>query len=131
LHASQVAKPIPLSLTPAQARRQLNGLLSEAGWMGDVDGALLALHEALVNAHQHGGGATRAEARFDGPMLVIQIWDQGPGFEVSERQATVPEPMAERGRGLWLISRVASEWEVHRDQAGISLVLRFKSTAAA
>jgi anti-sigma regulatory factor (Ser/Thr protein kinase) len=118
-------------LTPSQARRQLQDLLVGAGWSGDVEGALLAFHEALVNAHQHGGGATRAEARVDGAVLVVQIWDQGTGFDVSDRPAAVPEPMAERGRGLWLISRVASDWEMRRDQDGVSLLLRFKSTAAA
>lgn len=131
MNASHVAQPIALSLAPAQARRQLHDLLDGTGWSGDVDGALLALHEALVNAHQHGGGATRAEARLDDSTLRVQIWDQGPGFDASELAAHLPEPMAERGRGLWLISRVASEWELQRDHRGVSVVLRFKATAAA
>jgi anti-sigma regulatory factor (Ser/Thr protein kinase) len=128
---SDVVQPIALSLTPSQARRELQDLLVGTRWSGDVDGALLAFHEALVNAHQHGGGATRAEARVGGRDLVVQIWDQGPGFDVSRRATEVPEPMAERGRGLWLISRVASDWEMRRDEDGVSLVLRFKSPAAA
>ncbi|HUQ63480.1 MAG TPA: ATP-binding protein [Acidimicrobiales bacterium] len=131
MNSSNVAQPIALSLTPGQARRQLRDLLGGSGWSGDVDGALLALHEALVNAHQHGGGATRAEASVDGESLVVQIWDQGPGIDVSSGPEMVPEPMAERGRGLWLISRVACDWETHRDAVGASLLLRFKSTAAA
>jgi anti-sigma regulatory factor (Ser/Thr protein kinase) len=125
-----VAQPIALSLTPRQARRELHDLLAETRWSGDVDGALLAFHEALVNAHQHGGGATRAEARVDGPVLVVQIWDRGAGFDVAIN-ATTPEPMAERGRGLWLISRVTSDWEMHRDDDGVSVVLRFRSPTAA
>lgn len=129
--SSNVGQPIALSLTPSQARRQLQDLLVGTGWSGDVEGALLAFHEALVNAHQHGGGATRAEARVDGAVLVVQIWDQGSGFDVSRGAAAAPEPMAERGRGLWLISRVASDWEMRRDQDGASLLLRFTSTAAA
>jgi anti-sigma regulatory factor (Ser/Thr protein kinase) len=128
---SDVVQPIALSLTPSQARRELQDLLSGTRWSGDVDGALLAFHEALVNAHQHGGGATRAEARVDGPVLVVQIWDHGTGFDVPGGVAPVPEPMAERGRGLWLISRATSDWEMRRDEGGVSLVLRFKSTAAA
>lgn len=128
---SDLVQPIALSLTPGQARRELRDLLIEAEWSGDLDGALLAFHEALVNAHQHGGGATRAEARVDGPVLIVQIWDQGSGFDVPGGTTTVPEPLAERGRGLWLISRAASDWEMHRDHGGVSLVLRFKSTSAA
>ncbi|MDQ6927320.1 MAG: ATP-binding protein [Actinomycetota bacterium] len=124
-------KSIALSLSPGQARRELHDLLVGAGWSGDVDGALLAFHEALINAHQHGGGATRAQAAVEGSLLVVQIWDQGPGFDVSGKATSIPEPMAERGRGLWLISRVASEWEMHRDKTGVSLILRFDSTAAA
>lgn len=131
VNASHVAEPVALSLSPGRARQQLRDLLAGSGWSGDVDGALLAFHEALVNAHQHGGGATRAVASTDGEVLVVQIWDQGPGFDVLDRPEMVPEPMAERGRGLWLISRAAYDWEIHCEPVGASLVLRFKATKAA
>jgi len=37
----------------------------------------------------------------------------------------IPEPLSERGRGLWLIGRVTTTCEVDRDGEGVVLVMRF------
>ena len=120
-----LAQPIALSLHPASARRQLEDLLSAASLRIDTDGVILALHEALVNAERHGGGATRAEAVLDASGLVLQVWDRGPGFDLGPYASRPPDPMAERGRGIWLISRVASSYELRHDHLGASMVMRF------
>jgi anti-sigma regulatory factor (Ser/Thr protein kinase) len=127
LSTSALARPISLSLRPAAARRQLEVFLRDERWPGDVDGIVLALHEALVNATRHGGGAGRAEAAIadDGSELVIAVCDRGGGFDAGPFVRRSPDPMAERGRGLWLISRLATAYEVRSTDGGTEVVMRF------
>ncbi len=122
---SALARPVSLSRRPPSARRQLEALLREDGWPGDVDGIVLALHEALVNANRHGGGVRRAEAAVDPSGLVIAVTDRGSGFDPRPFVRRLPHPMAERGRGLWLISRLATTYEVRRTEEGTELRMRF------
>ncbi len=121
---SALTRPVELSPQPALARRQLAGMLTDAGWEGDVDGALLAVHEAMVNAHRHGGGVTHACAGFDGHSLVVEISDRGRGFQVPD-SAGEPDLTAERGRGLFLIRQLASEAHLVRKDGDVRLVLTF------
>ena len=125
--ASALARPINLSLRPAAARRQLEAFLRDQRWPGETDAIVLALHEALVNAGRHGGGARRAEAAIchDGSELTVAVCDQGGGFEPGPFVRRSPNPMAERGRGLWLISRLATTYEVRTTEGGTELVMRF------
>ena len=121
---SALARPVELSPQPAAARRELTRLMEEAAWSGDADGVILAVHEAMVNSHRHGGGVTRGTAGFDGATLVVEIADRGRGFDIPES----PEPAdtkAERGRGLFLIRHLASHARVVRSGGDTQLVLRF------
>lgn len=121
---SALTRPVELSRHPAVARRQLTAMLSDADWDGDVDGVLLAVHEAMVNAQRHGGGVTHAGAHFDGSSLVVEVTDRGRGFDVPDSPG-MPELTAERGRGLFLIRRLASDAHLVRDGADVCLVLTF------
>ena len=112
--ALHLATPTPLSLRPSRARRQLEELLSDQQWPGDVDAVVLAMHEALVNAQRHAGGAVRLEARVQGPTLIVEVCDRGPGFRLPSPPRP-PDPMAERGRGLWLMCRTTTRCEVRRE----------------
>lgn len=116
--------PTSLSLRPARARQQLEELLADRGWAGDVEGVVLAVHEALVNAQRHAGGAVAVEVLLDGSALVVEIFDRGPGFELPS-PPVAPDPLAERGRGLWLMSRLCSRCEVRRDGDETCVHLRF------
>ena len=121
---SALTRPVELSPQPALARRELTAMLTDAGWDGDVDGALLAVHEAMVNAHRHGGGVTHACAGFDGLSLVVEISDRGEGFHVPDSPGT-PDLTAERGRGLFLIRHLASDTHLVRNDGDVRLVLTF------
>ena len=114
-----------LPTQPAAARRVLTRLLDDAGWDGDTDAVVLALHEAMVNAHRHAGGVRRATAAVDGPAVVVEVADAGPGFRVPE-SPKMPDVSGETGRGLYLIRRLADHVEVVRSDGEVCLVLRFE-----
>lgn len=121
---SAASRPVELSRQPAVARRELARILHDTAWPGDADGAILAVHEAMVNAQRHGGGVTRATAGFDGRSLVVQICDRGRGFEVPESPGLAGAG-EERGRGLFLIRHLCSDAHVVRTGKDVQLVLTF------
>jgi anti-sigma regulatory factor (Ser/Thr protein kinase) len=121
---SALSRPVELPPQPAAARRELARILDDNDWPGDPDGAILAVHEAMVNSQRHGGGVTRATAGFEGPALVVQICDRGRGFEVPE-SPELADAAAERGRGLFLIRHLASDAYVERADGDVQLVLTF------
>jgi anti-sigma regulatory factor (Ser/Thr protein kinase) len=101
-------------------------MLEQRAWPGNVDGVVLAVHEALTNADLHGGGTTSATAHVeDSTVLVVEVRDRGPGFDVEQHARHPPDPLAERGRGLWLITQTADEWEVDTRGRETCLRLRF------
>jgi anti-sigma regulatory factor (Ser/Thr protein kinase) len=114
-----------LSVRPARARREVELLLGRHAWTDGAEGVVLALHEALVNSQRHAGGAVRAEACIDGSSLVLQVWDRGPGFDLDRFVHRPPDPMSERGRGVWLISQLATAVDVRYHDDGVALVMRF------
>ena len=123
--ASSLTRPVALSNHPAAARRQLTRMLDDAGWNGDTDAVLLAVHEAMVNAQRHAGGVTRATAGLDGRAVVVQVADKGKGFRLPE-SPDMPDAAAETGRGLYLIRRLAADAQVVRSNGEVRLVLRFE-----
>ena len=126
LNAPSLAHNRPLPPIPGPGRRELQALLDEADWPGDVDSVLLAVHEALMNSHRHGGGAVSAQASLKGHDLVVEVRDRGPGFDVARHASDPPEAMAERGRGLWLISQIADSWDVRHDEGVTCFSLCFR-----
>ncbi|MEB3201582.1 MAG: ATP-binding protein [Synechococcus sp.] len=73
------------------------------------DQVQLGLHEALVNAVQHGNGCDPAKLvrvrRIETPnWLVWQVQDEGPGLAPAARTVSLPNQLdAANGRGLYLI----------------------------
>src|SRR5438105_12297602 len=87
-----------LSPEPGRARRQLREMLESASGPGDVEGAVLAVHEAIMNSLHHAGGATSASAELAGAWLLVEVRDGGPGFDVGRYTRRAPNALAERGR---------------------------------
>ena len=125
---SPSAQTVTLPASPREARGELARVLAERRWPGDVDAVLLVVHEAIVNAHSHAGGPRQVRVTFDGPSLSVELCDAGPGFDVPE-EPPMPDPGAERGRGLWLMRQMANDVEVRRDASGVRLHLRFSGEA--
>jgi anti-sigma regulatory factor (Ser/Thr protein kinase) len=109
-------------------RKMLEALLYAQGWEeDDVDDAALMITEIVQNAVEHGSTADgretvdiRLHARADGVELIVE--DPGSGQdprEALERDVEKPVPLDEaRGRGLFLIHRLAAECELSLGRSG-------------
>ena len=79
--------------------------LSELGLKKYEFQTLTALREALCNAVLHGSHndpskKVSLEMRFNKPCLILEIEDQGDGFDWKNQQRAIPDPRVEGGRGL-------------------------------
>lgn len=71
---------------------------------------LLAAAEVLSNAAEHGAEPVGVEWEQGKSSVVLTVRGRGPGAE-RIRHATLPDPRATRGRGLFLIHSLASTVE--------------------
>lgn len=103
------------------ARRAMEGLLE---WVGDREALYdldLAVTEAVSNVVRHaypggGGGEVRVRVLVEpGSGVVVEIADRGGGFEVGDGRPPVPGPLAESGRGVFILSRLADRLSVRRE----------------
>jgi anti-sigma regulatory factor (Ser/Thr protein kinase) len=123
--APSLTRRVSLSPQPADARHEVGRVLRDAGWAGDFDTVILAVHEAMVNAQRHGGGVTGATVKVDGGAVEVEVRDRGRGFVVPESPA-MPDPSAEEGRGLFLIRNLAARADVTSSGGEHCLHLRFE-----
>ncbi|MER5741509.1 ATP-binding protein [Streptomyces sp. NPDC002262] len=105
----------PTETAPASARQTLRTQLALWHLEPLLDEARLVVSELVTNAAQHGVGAIPMKLQLivlsDGSeQLLVEFHDHGGGL------GTVPERhyptcgLSERGRGLGLVSRIASSW---------------------
>jgi PAS domain S-box-containing protein len=83
-----------------------------------VDDVVLAVEEACTNAIRHSGSRREIEIRlsFEGDDLLAAVKDHGSGFDVDAFDTqTLPDPLVDTGRGLFLISRLCDEMELRRN----------------
>jgi anti-sigma regulatory factor (Ser/Thr protein kinase) len=90
----------------------------------------LLLREALTNAVVHGAGNRRA-ARIDCEILPIagglriRVADGGQGFEWRRWRNVIPRPQIDRGRGLHILYRYASEVRFSENGSQVELTRIF------
>jgi DNA-binding NarL/FixJ family response regulator/anti-sigma regulatory factor (Ser/Thr protein kinase) len=72
----------------------------------DFAGAEVVVAELLINAFEHAPGPAWVRASWLGERPRIEVHDLGPGFALAP---TLPEPAAERGRGLFLAQAIADD----------------------
>lgn len=110
-----------------KARDFATDCLNEAGIGGeDAYDILLALNEAVTNSCRHAGDAgviltilcELIEGRF-----VIQIVDNGHGFDFSEEMYEMPEPLSQGGRGFFLMRELMDDVSVSTDGYGTRVTL--------
>ncbi|MFE6199302.1 ATP-binding protein [Streptomyces sp. NPDC057838] len=118
---------IPDRSGPLSALRHgLRGQLGDWGADAVSDDACLVLSELFANARRHGTPPVRVAVtlRTGGPgppSMRLEVADRGPGFDadaVRARWRHPSYPLAERGRGLYLVDRVSVAWGDRRTSAG-------------
>ena len=93
--------------------------------LGDLK---LAVTEACTNSVRHGyeTGAGRVEVLYElhPARLVVEVADDGPGFDASGERPT-EENLAEGGLGIAIIRAVSDEFEAGKRSTGHGSKLRF------
>jgi len=65
----------------------------------------LALDELVSNAQRHGRPPVTVTAWYDG-RLVLEVTDQGDGFDSHRLPDRLPSRLGHGGRGLWILRQV-------------------------
>jgi serine/threonine-protein kinase RsbW len=109
----------------ALARRMLDDVIMRLGLSDDDRAQLkLALSEACTNAVQHGsprGSANAFHVRCEvcGPRLIVEVRDEGAGFEFSGTSLPDPYDFTTNGRGLFLMQYLVDAMELDRQPDGM------------
>ena len=87
---------------------------------GERADLLLVASELCSNAVRHASGAPGAlvlRAWAEGDAIVVEVQDDGAGFELTPRyDDELPDPEAERGRGLYVVEALTDEVSVSREE---------------
>ena len=126
--------PAEERLVPA-ARNAIATFLRAAGVEADtVDDVVLALDEACSNVLQHAfpsgfPGSYELRADFRPEEVVIEVADEGVGFDAMDWRSSGPSDVA--GRGLDIMRRVMTSVEVESPRQGGGTRLRLCKRLAA
>lgn len=114
VHASLAVRPDPRSA--GLARRFIGDFCGAAGLGEELcQVAALLTSELVTNAVRYGGSRAVLEARLPDGVLRVTVVDENPALpEVGE----APAVTAEGGRGVLLVSALASRWGVERVPSG-------------
>ena len=131
--ASEVAElHVPADLTSlGPVRSAIGGALARRGWTGEsAMSVLLAAHEAVANAVEHGSAdGAEVEVRFTvtGAQAAIWVIDGGrPGAALPLGAPAPPPPASSRGRGLMIMRALADRLETWPAGAGAAVLMEFR-----
>ena len=110
------------------ARKMLEGLLHAQGWEEEtVEEVALVATELVQNAIEHGSKNDGTETSelvmwLEDDAVILEMIDPGTGKDPSlllNRDVEQPIPLdAARGRGLFLVNRLARRFERSREESG-------------
>ena len=107
----------PNAVTVPLARSLFGDWLDNLGLEpADAEDLLLTVSELCTNAVRFGSGqpgGLSVQAWGDGVAVVVEVSDDGSGFEWHGPDE-VPDPEADEGRGLFLVSTLTDEVEITR-----------------
>lgn len=98
----------------SMARRFVRDHCEQWGCVDLVDAAELILSELVTNAFIHAESSCRIRVRYAADVLRLEVRDDGLG--VPDPQAAHPDD--EHGRGMLLISTLATAWGVEPASSG-------------
>ncbi|WP_328478567.1 ATP-binding protein [Actinoplanes sp. NBC_00393] len=119
-------------------RRQVHAVSAAHGLSGDdANRFVLAVHEAMINAIEHGGGLGQLLLWYRDDRLWCEIGDHGPGIGTTLRSACDPATrprvgtQKRRPSGMKLIQQACTTMEITTDSTGTRLQLSFQLTHSA
>lgn len=86
----------------------------------DIDAAALVFGELVGNVVRHAPGPISIALEWHAGIAVLRVRDSGPGFDW--REVGPPEPLAESGRGLFIVRAMAQHLRVVRHESGMEAV---------
>jgi len=107
---------------PALARSAVRERFARELTISQLADATLIISELVSNALEHGDGAIGLRLSVDRTGMQGEVVDDGAGFEAEVREQGVEEL---RGRGLWLVSTLATKWGVHDGSSHVWFELEF------
>ena len=110
--ASTTLPAVPTA--PAAARAFARDAVEKGRATVHVDDLALVVSELVTNAVIHGSGDVTLELTMDEGAVRVEVHDDSPGTV----GAIERPPQAESGRGLLLVSRVATRWGTRSEGAG-------------
>ena len=119
-----------VELVAAKAVETLGGALGMH--QTRVEAASVAMVEACLNAMEHGGGPVTVRLRSDShdarPCLVIEVEDQGQGFDPERAPQNSPSRVlgcaSKRGWGLTLIRELMDEVQIESSPGKTLVTMR-------
>lgn len=96
----------------------------------------LSVSEAIANAIEHGSpeksdNVVVVTCRVDADKLIIDVRDEGPGFELVPDSRSDPDALREHGRGLHLICELMDSVQYSRMRKGSKLRMVKRTGSAA
>ncbi|HEY3728856.1 MAG TPA: ATP-binding protein [Solirubrobacteraceae bacterium] len=95
---------------PGIARRWVVSWFAESLDEQELDTARLLTSELVSNAVLHGRGNITLRGKLDDDRAMVEVIDEGAGFERVVRQHSFEEL---HGRGLEIVDSEASRWGIH------------------
>ncbi len=95
---------------PAIARHRVRDLCTGRIEAELVTAAELLVSEIVTNALRHGEGRITLQCSLDGDRLLVEVVDEGSGFERELRRSDIDRVS---GWGLGLVEDLSSRWGVH------------------
>ena len=105
------AKELPRSSeAPGIARRELSRWCGDSLELDELQTAKLLTSELVTNAVLHGRGRIVLRAQLNDDRLLVEVIDEGAGFEHEVRHREFHEL---HGRGLAIVDTESSRWGIH------------------
>lgn len=114
--------PIPATVT--LARRQLGDWLARVGEGAPREDILLASSELVSNAVRAARTAVGVRAWVAAASIVVEVSDDGPGFDTGALGGDPPAALAEQGRGLFLVTALMDDESITSTPAGTTVTCR-------
>lgn len=110
-----VRTTLPASVTtPAAARAVVREAVERGRAAVRIEDVALVVSELVTNAVLHGDGDITLDVTVGADAVHVAVGDADPGLPAPVRA----EPADESGRGLLLVSRIATRWGVRPAETG-------------